>query len=97
MHTCLEETMFEQFIKERENNPNPSPSDLKSFVIRMRQNGLKPSSCNNRIRAVNAYLQWSQADTAELTFMTVLHLFFVHPQAVWKRRKSSADRSTRQR
>src|ERR1039457_587157 len=25
----------------------------------MREHGLKPSSCNNRIRAVNAYLKWS--------------------------------------
>ena len=25
----------------------------------MRQAGLKPSSCNNRIRAVNAFLKWS--------------------------------------
>lgn len=39
--------------------PSPSQVDLKSFVIRMRERGLKASSCNNRIRAVNAYLKWS--------------------------------------
>jgi integrase/recombinase XerD len=40
-------------------NTNPTEADLKDFVIRMRQAGLKPSSCNNRIRAVNAYLKWA--------------------------------------
>ena len=29
-------------------------ADPKEFVIRMRTAGLKPSSCNNPIRAVNA-------------------------------------------
>jgi integrase/recombinase XerD len=38
---------------------SPTESDLKSFVLRMRAAGLKPSSCNNRIRAVSAYLRWS--------------------------------------
>jgi integrase/recombinase XerD len=37
----------------------PTDADLKDFVLRMREKGLKPSSCNNRIRAVNAYLKWS--------------------------------------
>lgn len=37
---------------------SPDSADLKSFVMRMRERGLKPSSCNNRIRAVNAYLKW---------------------------------------
>jgi hypothetical protein len=27
--------------------------------MRMREKGLKPSGCNCRIRAVNAYLKWS--------------------------------------
>jgi integrase/recombinase XerD len=34
-------------------------ADLKEFVIRMREKGLKATSCNNRIRAVNAYLKWA--------------------------------------
>jgi HK97 family phage major capsid protein len=38
--------------------PEPTESDLKDFVIRMRQAGLRPTSCNNRIRAVNSYLTW---------------------------------------
>jgi integrase/recombinase XerD len=42
--------------------PTPTKAHLKSFVIRMREKGLKASSCNNRIRAVNAYLQWSESD-----------------------------------
>jgi integrase/recombinase XerD len=40
----------------------PTESELKEFVIRMRTAGLKPSSCNNRIRAVNAYLSWSKSE-----------------------------------
>jgi integrase/recombinase XerD len=37
---------------------SPTDADLKDFVIRMREKGLKASACNNRIRAVNAYLKW---------------------------------------
>jgi integrase/recombinase XerD len=37
----------------------PTADDLKAFVIRMRESGLKPTACNNRIRAVNAYLKWA--------------------------------------
>jgi integrase/recombinase XerD len=39
----------------------PDQQALKMFVIRMRERGLKASSCNNRIRAVNAYLNWSDS------------------------------------
>jgi integrase/recombinase XerD len=38
---------------------SPSADELKAFVIRMREKGLKPTACNNRIRAVNAYLKWA--------------------------------------
>jgi integrase/recombinase XerD len=38
---------------------SPTVDDLKTFVIRMREKGLKPTACNNRIRAVNAYLKWA--------------------------------------
>ena len=38
---------------------SPTNEDLKSFVMRMREKGLKPSGCNCRIRAVNAFLKWS--------------------------------------
>ena len=38
---------------------SPTDSDLKGFVIRMREKGLKATACNNRIRAVNVYLKWS--------------------------------------
>ena len=40
------------------NNPEPTQADLTDLVIRMRQAGLKATSCNNRCRAVNAYLKW---------------------------------------
>jgi integrase/recombinase XerD len=39
----------------------PTEDELKAFVIRMRDAGLKATSCNNRIRAVNSYLKWSGA------------------------------------
>jgi integrase/recombinase XerD len=35
---------------------------LKELVIKMRMSGLKPISCNNRIRAINAYLKWAGAE-----------------------------------
>jgi integrase/recombinase XerD len=38
---------------------SPSDADLKDFVIRMRERGLKATGCNCRIRAVNAYLKWA--------------------------------------
>jgi integrase/recombinase XerD len=37
---------------------------LKELVIKMREHGLKPTSCNNRIRAINAYLKWSGSELA---------------------------------
>jgi integrase/recombinase XerD len=38
---------------------SPNDANLKDFVIRMREKGLKATACNNRIRAVNAYLKWT--------------------------------------
>ncbi len=38
---------------------SPTDAELKSCVMRMREKGLKPSGCNCRIRAINAYLKWS--------------------------------------
>ena len=38
---------------------SPSEEQLKDFVMRMREKGLKATGCNCRIRAVNAYLKWS--------------------------------------
>jgi integrase/recombinase XerD len=40
-------------------NSTPDEAALKDFVMRMRNAGLKPSSCNCHIRAVNAFLRWS--------------------------------------
>lgn len=37
----------------------PTEDDLRDFVMRMREGGLKASSCNCRIRSVNAYLRWT--------------------------------------
>jgi integrase/recombinase XerD len=41
--------------------PGPSPDEaaLKSAVMAMRERGLKASSCNCHIRAINSYLHWS--------------------------------------
>lgn len=40
------------------NNPNPTDSELKVFVIGMREKGWQATTCNNHIRAINAYLHW---------------------------------------
>ena len=37
----------------------PTETDLRDFVLRMRAAGLKASSVNCRIRSANAYLNWS--------------------------------------
>ena len=37
----------------------PTQEDLRAFVLRMREAGLKASSCNCRIRSINAYLRWA--------------------------------------
>lgn len=41
--------------------PTPTPDEaiLKDFVMRMRAKGLKATSCNCVIRAVNSYLTWA--------------------------------------
>jgi integrase/recombinase XerD len=38
---------------------SPTDEQLKDFVFRMRDKGLKATGCNNRIRAVNSYLKWT--------------------------------------
>jgi integrase/recombinase XerD len=40
-------------------NPSPDEAALKNFVVRMREKGLKPVSCNSYISAVNAYVRWT--------------------------------------
>ena len=37
----------------------PTAEDLKNLVVRMREAGLKASSCNCHIRAINGYLHWA--------------------------------------
>lgn len=37
----------------------PTQDDLTRMVVAMRERGLKATSVNNRVRAVNAYLRWS--------------------------------------
>jgi len=37
----------------------PTPEDLREVVVRMREAGLKASSCNCHIRAINGYLHWA--------------------------------------
>ena len=39
--------------------PTPTEEELKTLVLNMRERGLKPTSCNSRVRAVNAFLRWS--------------------------------------
>lgn len=42
--------------------PDPTPDEamLKDLVMRMRDKGLRATSCNCHIRAVNSYLTWAQ-------------------------------------
>jgi integrase/recombinase XerD len=40
-------------------NPNPTESDLRDFVVRLRSSGVKAVSVNTYARAINAYLKWS--------------------------------------
>ena len=37
----------------------PTEASTKEFVIGMREGGLKPISCNSRIRVANAYFKWA--------------------------------------
>jgi site-specific recombinase XerC len=41
-----------------ENDILPTKQSLNQFVIGMREAGLKPTSCNISIRAINSYLGW---------------------------------------
>src|SRR5581483_3454597 len=45
-------------------SPNPTQDELKDAVLRMREKGLKATGCNCAIRAINAYLHWSSAGSA---------------------------------
>lgn len=40
---------------------SPSQDELKDAVLRMREKGLKATGCNSAIRAINAYLKWSDS------------------------------------
>jgi integrase/recombinase XerD len=56
-------TWYRESFKWLAKVPQPiTEGGLKDLVIRMRESGLKPISCNNRIRAINAYLRWSGTD-----------------------------------
>ena len=39
----------------------PSQDELKDAVLRMREKGLKATSCNSAIRAINTYVHWVNA------------------------------------
>ncbi len=48
-----------QWYRESFNWLGTPPTDepaLKAFTVRMREAGLKPTSCNNRVHPVNAFL-----------------------------------------
>ena len=46
-------------------NEHPRAEELKAILFKMRDAGLKPSSCNNRFRAINSYLHWVAAGDAK--------------------------------
>jgi integrase/recombinase XerD len=39
----------------------PTQDELKDAVLRMREKGLKATGCNSAIRAINAYLKWTES------------------------------------
>jgi integrase/recombinase XerD len=45
-------------------SPAPDEAELKAMVMRMRAHGLKASSCNCHIRAINSYLHWNSGARA---------------------------------
>ena len=56
---------YEQSFALLDNNDAPNESDLKDFVIRMRERGLKATGVNCRARAINAYLHWASGATGK--------------------------------
>jgi integrase/recombinase XerD len=42
-------------------NESPSQEELREAVVRMREKGLEATGCNSAIRAINAYLKWSDS------------------------------------
>ena len=49
---------YRESFKWLDENQEPTQDELKSVVMRMREAGLKSVTCNNRNRALNAYLHW---------------------------------------
>jgi integrase/recombinase XerD len=71
---------------------------LKELVIKMRKAGLKPTSCNNRIRAINAFLKWSGSELAitrvkeEQAVLPTLSAAQITALVYWKPRKATERR-----
>jgi integrase/recombinase XerD len=40
---------------------SPTKAELNETVLRMREKGLKATGCNSAIRAINAFLKWSES------------------------------------
>jgi len=40
---------------------SPTQAELKETALRMREKGLKATGCNSAIRAINAFLKWSES------------------------------------
>jgi len=41
---------------------SPTEADVKAVVVRMRDSGLKATTCNCRLRAIKAYVRWAGLD-----------------------------------
>jgi integrase/recombinase XerD len=54
---------YEQSLKWL-NIESPTEADIKAVVMRMRDSGLKATTCNCRLRAIKAYVRWAGLDTA---------------------------------
>jgi integrase/recombinase XerD len=53
---------YEQSLKWL-NIESPTEADIKAVVMRMRDGGLKATTCNCRLRAIKAYVRWAGLDT----------------------------------
>ena len=52
----------------------PTAEDLRELVVRMREAGLKASSCNCHFRAINGYLHWAAKGSEQRCHPACEHL-----------------------
>jgi len=53
---------YEQSLKWL-NIESPTDADIKAVVMRMRDAGLKATTCNCHLRAIKEYVRWAELNT----------------------------------